>query len=271
MIINNTYQLVFVHIPKCAGTSVRNILQPYDETHGAFTRRIDDHPSLGHIDYVHIPLFVLKDHFRDQYEKVVKYQSYAIIRDPYARFPSSLSQHLIMSGKSQIKNLKTQNIKKEISNTIKVLKNFQADKSYLPSQYIHFQRQVDFICLDGQRLINHVYDISHLSTMLVEIGKRLGVSLNNIQAYPDTKTNKTFVYRNRIIRLASEITRPILKPLIPSIIREKISQYLLDLLYVPRQKGLQDIFDSQYIKDFISDYYAMDILLHKQICRHVTK
>jgi len=244
MIINNTFQLVFLHIPKCAGTSVRNILQPYDETHGAFTRRIDDHPSLGRIDYVHIPLFVLKDHFRDEYEKVLRYDSYAVIRDPYARFPSSFSQHLIMSGKDQIKNLNTQYIKKEISNTIKVLKDFQADKSYLPFQYIHFQRQVDFICLDGQRLINHVYDISHLSTMLVEIGKRLGVSLDNIQAYPNTKNNKTFVYRNRTIRLVSETTRPILKPLIPSFIREKISQFLLDLLYVPRQKGLQNIWTS---------------------------
>jgi hypothetical protein len=89
MIISDRHHFVFAHIPKCAGTSVRDALQHLDDRDGFYTGRVDQHPTLGLLDYVHIPLFNLRDHFRSEFEKAGDYWSFAVVRDPFGRFPSA--------------------------------------------------------------------------------------------------------------------------------------------------------------------------------------
>ena len=88
MIIDDEHRVAFVHIPKCGGTSVRNQLAAIDSCKGEFYGR-RPHERLGLLDYCHIPLQTLAREFPTAYEKVGAYQSFAIVREPHARFASA--------------------------------------------------------------------------------------------------------------------------------------------------------------------------------------
>lgn len=271
MIINDTHQTIFIHIPKCAGTTVRRYLQPFDETGDAFTSRVDDHPELGCIDYVHIPLFILRKYFPTEYQKVRDYDAYTVIRDPRSRFPSSFSQHLRKYGQAPIENLKVETIRKELDDTIKILEHYSEESSYLPYQYIHFQRQIDFIDDQGERIVNHVNDISDISIMLANIGARLGDSMAIRQDVECPKANDTVIYRNDLIRLVVGTASGILKPLLSYGARKKLKHAVRDLLFIPRDKKLNDIFESHHVREFVNEYYKDDIKLYREIKNGATR
>jgi hypothetical protein len=243
---------------------VRSRLQKFDETHGFFTSRIDEHPELGIIDYVHIPLFILRKHFPNEFQKVCSYNSYAVMRDPYARFPSSFSQYL-KKQHGPIQNLSKAVIVEEIDKTIKFLQKYSDKQAYLPHQYIHFQGQVDFIYDGSKRLVDHVYDTSKISDMLTDIGNFLGVSLEDLNTGSSSKANQSLVYRNSLLKVFAESIKPMLKQVLKTEQRARIRNFAKDIFYIPRDKRLGDIFDSRYIHDFISTYYAEDIKLYKAI------
>ena len=47
MIISDRNKFVFIHIPKCAGTSIRSRVEHLDDRNGAYSSRLDEHPELG--------------------------------------------------------------------------------------------------------------------------------------------------------------------------------------------------------------------------------
>ena len=93
MIISDRHQFILVHIPKCAGVSIKKPLRCIDDSAGAFSR-IADHPALGRIHWAHIPITDLKTHFPEIYDKLCSYCSVAIVRDPIDRFVSAVFQRM---------------------------------------------------------------------------------------------------------------------------------------------------------------------------------
>src|ERR1700756_1678559 len=93
MIINDPHEVVFVHVPKCGGTSIRLQLAEMDSYKGAFQYK-GEHPDLGKIHYAHIPLQFLSAAFPDAFDKVSRYKSFALLRDPFDRFASATFQRL---------------------------------------------------------------------------------------------------------------------------------------------------------------------------------
>lgn len=259
MIINDTYKIAFIHIPKCAGSVIRKTLQPFDETLGAFTDRIDNHPSLGRIDYVHIPLFVLRQHFPNEYQKICNYATYATLRDPRKRFPSSLAQHLKMYGEAPIQDLKAPEIKKEIEKVIYFLSNQPKNENLLPPQYIHFQSQVDFVYDGDRKIINNLFSIENVFFMLSDISKKIEMTdSEKIAANAIPKLNKSVVYRNNLYRVAAKSIKPILKRIL-SYKQQKIARSITDnFLYITSSKKLNSIFSSDYIYQFVDEYYKED-------------
>jgi len=114
MIISDRHKFVFIHIPKCAGLYIRSKLETYDDTDGAFSSRVEPHPELGVLDYVHIPLFTLRDYFPQEYAKVAEYWSFSVVRDPYKRFPSSLTQLFRMYADERIEEKSTREIRAKV-------------------------------------------------------------------------------------------------------------------------------------------------------------
>ncbi len=268
MIINDSKRLVFVHIPKCAGTTVRNAIQNYDETGGRFTLRVDYHDILGRIDYVHIPLFILRQYFSDEYRKVVDYNSYAIVRDPYSRFASSFSQYLRRSGSGEIQSQTMSDIKTGVDKAIGVLQRHVAPQAYLPYEYIHFQRQIDFLYDQDVRIIKNIYDTSEVVEILADLNGRLGEAFDKsrVGLLPNVpKANEGLVYRSAWIGKLMELSLPLVKIVKKSRFKRVIKASAHRLLYVPRDEKLKNVFGSQYAREFVDMYYAADIALYNAV------
>ena len=93
MIINRQHDFGFVHIAKCAGSTIRQQLRGIDDAQGRFYRSIE-HPVLGWINGNHIPLSVLQEHFPQDLAALRAVRSYTLTRDPMDRFISGVSQLL---------------------------------------------------------------------------------------------------------------------------------------------------------------------------------
>lgn len=262
MIINDTHRFVFIHIPKCAGTTVRSRLQLFDEAGGAFASVVGDHAALGTIDYTHIPLSILEQYFPNEYAKVCSYQSFALVRNPFDRFASALSQHLRMYGKAQIQNLSITEIKREIHKSIDVLSKYREPGTFLPYRYIHFQRQSDYIYSHQVCVVKHLFLTSQISDMLAEIERNCGLVVENVTPTPLRRSNQTLVYRNSLLRTLSEVTKPLVKRLLGDTTWIKFREHYRENFFVPRDDKLKNLFEEQYCRDFISDYYADDIKIY---------
>ena len=259
MIINDAYKFVFIHIPKCAGTTVRSKLQTLDQTGGAFTSRVDEHPELGTIDYVHIPLFILRQHFESEYVKIMDYNTFAVVRDPFSRFLSSFSQYLKRKGKGPIRRIAKDDILREIDNVINYLSALPNDQHYLSWEYTHFQRQVDYIFDDKKIVIKNIYNISDIKLMFDDLCKSCELHLDSNKTRGKSVTNQMVVYRYGLLRLLVERLRPVISPLLNTHTKRKIEQFFWGMFYISGREEMSDILEKQYIQNFIKKYYASDI------------
>ncbi|MAY25778.1 MAG: hypothetical protein CMK02_05710 [Polycyclovorans sp.] len=265
MIISDRHHFVFAHIPKCAGTSVRNALQHLDDRDGFYTGRVDQHPTLGLLDYVHIPLFTLRDHFRSEFEKAGDYWSFAVVRDPFGRFPSSVSQRFKMYGAGAIQNQTTEKIKAEIEHSIKFLLRQPRHQYQLPAEYIHFQKQVDYVYLDGVQIVDSLYLVDEVDRLLQDVSARTELdSLVREGGSEPRLANRSMVYRNEALRRLVEITRPFAR-IIYRAVPKSAQQRLQSMIYVPRNSRLESLFSSEYVTDFIKDYYREDLALFDDV------
>lgn len=264
MILCDKHKFAFIHIPKCAGTSVRNLLQEFDSTQCFFTGRVGEHPDIGRIDYVHIPLFVLRKFFVNEFSLIQNYWSFAIVRDPYSRFSSSVSQRLKMYSDSPIYMRRADEVRKEIDQCIEFLSAKPKRNGLLPPEYIHFQRQVDYVKLDGRPVVDNLYTVENIKDLVADLENRIGMSLSVRDHGVPPKANQSVVFRNEMLREIFSLTRPVTKKIsqfLPESARQKIRSHV----YVPRDARMKELFASQYVKDFVSDYYSEDILLVKQV------
>jgi len=260
MIISDKYRFAFVHIPKCAGTSVRNALDVFDEWEFAGGARRVNHPSLGYLDLTHVPLFALRQHFEAEFDKVRGYWSFAIVRNPFTRFPSSISQRLKMYSDKPIQKQSTKALKVQVDQVIRFLSAQPRQEHILPAEFIHFQKQLDFIQLDGQQVLNSIYTTSQIGGLLEDIAIRVGDSfIEPSDGYPE-RANRTIVHRSEALRILVESCRPVAGK-VTRVLPEVLKQGLRSLVYVPRDQGLANIFGSNYVREFIADYYADDIEL----------
>ena len=168
MIISDKHKFVFIHIPKCAGTSIRSQLQNFDDTGGAYTSKVALHGQLGLLDYVHIPLSIIREYFPAEYERLLAYQSFAVIRDPFERFPSSLAQHIRMYKKEDLRRLKDKDLEKEIDEVINYLSDVDINTD---PTFIHFEKQISFVDLDNEPVVKNVYRIDDIGLLLSDIGQ----------------------------------------------------------------------------------------------------
>jgi len=96
MVINEAHRFVFVHIPKCGGSSIREVLEKYNQWPHAGIPKVRETPTHGIIDHGHIPLFTLKELYPVSFDQVCSYESFAIVRNPFDRFFSSVQQKMRM-------------------------------------------------------------------------------------------------------------------------------------------------------------------------------
>jgi len=262
MIISDTYRFVFVHIPKCAGTTVRMRLQGFDTRNGEFYG-VRQHPQLGRLEYGHIPLFTLREYFPEEFATVRDYWSFAVVREPFSRFGSSISQRLKEYIKTPIHKLGMTEIMKHIDECIEYLSQQPRHAHLLQTEYKHFQKQIDFLEVDGECLIDTIYTLGQIDLLLNDVGQRVGRSITEPEKNASSHENRTVVFRNEVFRKLIEAVRP-LSDRAGKILPEGMKQNVRDYVYVSQVDRLKDVFAMQHVKDFIKDYYAEDFQVYER-------
>lgn len=168
MIISQKHQTVFIHIPKCAGTSVRNMLSDADPDANRLWgwRWMERHQRYG--DSAHTPLI---DLMPPHMEKVRNLSTFTLTRHPVKRFFSAVAQHLSQHPYRKPKT--PSEILDELTST-----NIRYDPAY-----IHFCPQHFFIYIGRKRHIDHIFSMEE------EGWEERLMDLLRFQGFPKKKLN----------------------------------------------------------------------------------
>ncbi len=266
MILNDTYRFAFVHIPKCAGTSVRDALARYDESADRFhAKSVAPHPVLGPLDHHHIPLAVLQEHFPEEFARLTAYRSFALVRDPFSRFPSSLHQRLAHRGEGPLAEKDGSEVAREVDSVIARLGRHGPDDPVTDPDLIHFSRQSDYVFLDGRQVVQTLRTVAETGDLLAEIFDLLGA-----EPPPFEKSNQRVRYASPVLQhVHTGITVPIQntfprwlwKPVFTPIKRAFLKTGVLREQADP----LETLPDAEDIRAFIEEFYADDIALFERL------
>jgi hypothetical protein len=253
MILDDTHETAFIHIPKCGGTSISLQFGDLDSYGGAF-RRKGVHPSLGAIHYAHIPLRFLALHYPAEFAKVKAYRSFALARDPHERFASATFQRVeefIGIPKPDI------TLTRALDEARAVIRWLAARDAFCDLEHIHFSRQADYVSLDGARIVGEVYPIEDIAGLAAALEARCQTRFD-----PDRRVNTNFGSSSRVLSVLRR-AKPFYSRVTTWSFRERLL-LLARRLKLQSPHSLYDAFrDDPEISDFVENYYAEDFKLHR--------
>jgi len=255
MIISYSKKFVFIHIPKCGGTTIRELLKTIDEKY--LNAKINNLKQ-RQVDVDHLPIFALKKLLPDVFNIVDEFDSYTIIRSPFDRFISSVSQRLKMFKGKQLKDLDYNQIIKEIKEIIEYLSCHDKAEELLENDFIHFQRQIDYIFYKDRQVIKNIYTIEQAEVLYEMLEKKF--ELNNLNSVSKRKKlNQTLVYRNHFVKIIQNISKKTRAHNLLRLMPDPIKSYLNSLVYKDSSDLKRKLLREPFINDFITSYYSKDI------------
>ena len=259
MIISDTHKFAFVHIPKCGGTSVRSTLARFDDRASQyFDKGRAPHGALGELDYPHIPLAILREYFPADFECVASYTAFAIVRNPFDRFPSSVFQRIRTTNSGRISS---DDIRQEIDQVIESLLGYAPSEPILAPDLIHFSRQRDYVSLGERRVVGNVYSLDEIPSLISAVSE-----LTNESIPPVKRENERLRYSNASleaadrwlqVRIVNNIPRRIWKPVF-TVAKSVLMQ--TGVLKRP-DDWHSTVFRSPDVQQFIREFYSDDISL----------
>ncbi|MGF1454407.1 MAG: sulfotransferase family 2 domain-containing protein [Alphaproteobacteria bacterium] len=253
MIVSNARKFVFVHIPKCAGTTVREALIGYDDTDGTFNAGKARDTEAGPVDFRHLPLRQLNEWYPDECAKLETYWSFSICRDPFDRFPSAMAQRLKMYRGVEIAQIGDGDLHREID---AVMAYLRGEPGVIEAGFIHFARQADYIDLDGRRMVKALFPIDGMA----DLGARLSAHIGEPVDFGGGK-NRTSVFRHGGLRGPVMAAKQVAAMLLPRQAQARLRQTARGMLMKPMVEEVPAAFRSDTVRDFIEEYYKDDIRL----------
>ena len=252
MIVSDDHKLVFVHIPKCAGVSVKAPLRAIDSTQGYYSR-IGDHPDLGRIHFAHIVLRDLATFFPDDFTKLRSYHAFAVVRDPRARFLSAVFQRLREFKGVPQSGITADRIEEEAGEIISVL---EGSPDRLDLEFVHFNRQVDYLEFAGERLVDEIFAIERMPALVRFVSDRTGIEVS------EERENRSTELRHAGLRPFIRALRQPYAMLVPHKARMRIRGAMV-------ARGLYGDVDKKALirpggrtDGFIRNFYAKDFEVH---------
>ncbi|MFM9976637.1 MAG: sulfotransferase family 2 domain-containing protein [Sphingomonadaceae bacterium] len=253
MIISDQHRFAFVHIPKCAGTSVRKALRPIDETIGQFDQ-IGSHADMGTIHYGHITLADLARYFPEHYAKVRAFRSMAIVRHPVDRFFSAVFQRL-REFKGYDQSQISQTVIETEANAL--ARHLTASTDRLDLAHVHFNRQSDYVFNDGERVVAEVFALDRLEDASAFIEACTGVRLET-----EARENRTAALRFGSLQPIVRALRAPYGALVPLEARNRIRNYLVKTGVYGDVETRNFAKPGSYLDGFLADYYRDDFSLY---------
>ncbi len=261
MILSDQHRFVFVHIPKCAGTSVRNAVLPFHDADDRFLKEVEHHPELGEVDYRHLPLSLLRELDPEAFQKLKTYESYALLRDPFQRFRSAMSQRAKMYLGKEFAQLDDDEIRSKIEQVIAYLRS---EPRVIAPDYIHFSRQSDFVEFNGERVVQKLYPVERLDLLIQALSRHIGTDTLEIG-----HANKTTVFRYPQLKRITYRSSALARRCLPGPVHETLRVFARRTLMKPGGAQPHPVFSEPDAEDFVRSYYAADIALHQEVLANV--
>ena len=253
MILSRAHDFGFVHIPKCAGSTIRAQLRDKDDLQGRFYRTMQVE-GLGRINGNHVPLRWLADHFPQDYAALRAVKSYTITRRPIDRFVSAVSQRIRAMGQEP-GNLPAPEIRRL---TDGILTDLEKAQGFPTGLHTIFMRQVDFTRLDGAQVLTELWPMENIDAFFDMLEDRHGLPLIR-----DKVWNPTVTYR--VPAMAGPLKRA--KDMAKKLLPVKSYAALRDLgVKAFTTKGAPNLNEvllgTESITAFVADYYRADAEQH---------
>lgn len=261
-------KLLFIHIPKAAGSSVKRVMKDWSRVPEAemgadinvdLTGRLleefhgyVEHPTVGSVNYAHIPLPVIREHFPATYKLMQDAECFAILRDPKKRFISAVSQHL-----REFHDVGATHVTAEMISTMArdLVEKVKGQDLIVSPELMHFARQSSYIEDPGHDLPVKVFAIERLDLLKAYLASKTGHDIN-------------FEKKNATVRPASGfggLHKSLAKvgKLVPGKVRNTVFKQMLKTPLYSKSWKSSDIKLDDEILTFIDGYYARDFELHK--------
>lgn len=262
MIISDEQRFVFVHIPKCAGTSVRDQLRPYDSYDGLFSQT-KPHSVMGEIAYTHIPLDLLSEHFSPEFTKLRTYQSFAVLREPCVRFGSAVRQYL----RRKDIHLAEMHSEEARAAVLRILDDLEHRWNRTDPRYAHFLPQRDFIYLGEERIVKHLFPLERIDLLMAAISEIVGAPLDS-----GAKVNRDYAFRNAALIRPAYRVNSLLWRYAPPALHRGLKRVLAPLVTHRESAATKlRITDMPEVIDFISRHYPEDAELHRAALAETAK
>lgn len=260
MIFVDDARLVFLHVPKCGGTSVRSALTSLSEVEDRYNGR-DRHPSLGKYYRAHISLRELREFFPEEFSKVRNYASFAVCRDPLERFASALYQWDHEFNGTNVYELSPADRYREVEHILGVL---NAHGDTLPFEFTHFRRQMDYFELDGKRIVKRIYSLEKIEFLFADMQEYLARDFPKLPH--DNQTIKPRIAGTmNLLLLCNKAARR----LMPRDTYAYAKRFMMPVLTAPRrgQSTAPLLADEQI--EFLRKYYQRDIEIYTETVRRM--
>lgn len=254
MIICPNRGIVFVHIPKCAGTSVRSQVLLCD-SEAIELGRVGDHPRLGRIDFGHIPLDQLRVHFPDYYANVRDMASFAVLRDPLERFGSALRQVLWQYEKRPMTLIAPDELR---DLTLRMLERIQPEIEAPSHPYIFFMRQERFVFDEGRQITRHLVPLDLVAEFIAHLSRRTGVPMET-----DARANQNVDLKVKgPLGAAAFRVNGILRSVLPRSVHTRIKDAALGVLSTRQSAAdASGVLNLPEVRSFVARHYGGDLAL----------
>lgn len=128
--------------------------------------------------------------------------------------------------------------------------------------FIHFEKQVNYIVNDNERIVGRLYTIDHIDEMIREIEKLTGDVIGDGAVM---RLNKSRVARSSYSNALVRLLRPALGRFARIVIPGRVQSYIRNRLYAPVDSVKIWASMPAGIRDFVMDYYSEDRKLYLQI------
>lgn len=166
MPISYTYNLVFIHVPKCAGTTIEKIIGT--STHKEYYCRWDEKPKDSAKTLQHYTYLELKKDLKIKWDD---YYIFSVVRNPYERFVSEYK----FRKSIYLKHKKT---KQDPGSFSEFIENLSIKKNLrIPTFDAHLETQTSFLQNKSEKIEKSIsiFKFENLKTCWDKLEQKTGV------------------------------------------------------------------------------------------------
>jgi hypothetical protein len=265
--------LVFIHVPKNAGKSMRNAFARgmtlshaflagdlgVDEARGeAMMDGEVDVPGIGAVKPAHLPLAIAEAHFPRTWATIRRARSFILVRSPRERFFSALMQRLGEFRDAGPIRADDPLVRDEAR---RVCEWLAGRGPFGEAEYIHFSRQADYADLRGERVVSAVFPVERIDLAArwveAETGLRIDVAHDHARREP-----------RKWAGVIQPAARFIGRRVMPRAMKKAIYPLWMNSGAFANAASRYDALDlGGEVEAFVAEYYACDALLHREALR----